>query len=109
MLFFCILNSLPPCSGVLVSEKVVAQSRSLSYGRVILGNFREFLGPILLEIYGHFMGHFLRCSFTLFCGAVMDDFFFMIFKAVLTKASFMIEVPLIWFPFSISNNGFLNT
>ena len=103
--FFCILNSPPPCSGVLVSEKVVAQLRSLSYGRVILGNFWD-------RYYWRFMGIlwviFLRCSFALFYGTFMDDFFYD-FQRCFSSASFRIEVPLIWFPFSISNNGFLNS
>ena len=39
------------------------------------GDFREFLGPILLEIYGHFMGHFFEVFFYAFYGTFMDDFF----------------------------------
>ena len=71
-----------------------------------MGDFWELFWAIMLAIYGHFMvdcmGHFLRCSFTLFCGAFMDNFF-TIFKAVLAQRA------LIWFPFSISNKGFLNS
>ena len=113
MLFFCILNSLQPWSGVLVSEKVVAQSRSLSSWALCTDDFREFWGTILLEIYGHFMGlAFYGSFFEMFFYAFLWSFygwFFYDFQSCFSSASFRIEVPLILFPFSTSNNGFLNT
>ena len=72
------------------------------------GDFREFLGPILLEIYGHFMGHFFEVFFYAFLWNFYGWFFYD-FQRCFSSASFRIEVPLIWFPFSISNNGFLNS
>ena len=96
-MLFCILNSLQPCSRVLVSKKVVAQSRSLSSWALWTGYFREFFMGILWVIFWDILLRFF-----------VDDFFYD-FQSCFSSVSIRIEVPLILFPFSISNNGFLNS